>query len=61
MSDSNLLSDLKELARLSDDELNQISIAQLNLVCASGLRGSEDLDVESCIATLEQWADEVCH
>ncbi|MEQ9587244.1 MAG: hypothetical protein RJS97_04750 [Parvibaculaceae bacterium] len=61
MSDSNLLSDLGEFARLSDAELTQIPIEQLNLVCASGLRGSEDLDVESCLAKLEQWTDEVRH
>ncbi|MEO0530656.1 MAG: transglutaminase family protein [Planctomycetota bacterium] len=44
---------------MSVDELGRQDIALLNLRCAEGLPGSEDLDIEKCLATLDQWAAKV--
>jgi hypothetical protein len=43
----------------TDSELATQDIARVNLTCAIGLPGSEDLDFDACIATLEDWTDRV--
>lgn len=47
---------LDELLVLSPDQLEKVDIALINLLCAVGLRGSENLDVEECLRTLDAWA-----
>lgn len=47
---------LDELLALNPDQLEKVDIARINLLCAVGLRGSEHLDVERCIGTLDAWA-----
>ncbi|MDO9542939.1 MAG: hypothetical protein Q7J98_11550 [Kiritimatiellia bacterium] len=47
---------LDELLALSPDQLEKVDIALINLLCAVGLRGSENLDVEECLKTLDAWA-----
>jgi hypothetical protein len=44
---------------LSDEELGQVDIAEVNLACAAGLPGSEELDVSLCLKRLEEWTDRV--
>lgn len=34
-------------------------LAAINLVCAQGLRGAEDLDIPACLARLDFWARQV--
>ena len=41
--------DWKRLAQLSDEELGQYDIAEVNLACAAGLPGSEAMDVDFCL------------
>jgi hypothetical protein len=48
-----------DLLRLSDKELETVSIARMNLLCAKGLPGSETIDVDECLKTLSQWAEHV--
>lgn len=48
---------LAYLAGLSEDELAKYDIAWLNLVCAQGLNGSENLDIPACLAKLDEIAD----
>ncbi|NBC11701.1 MAG: hypothetical protein GVY24_08245 [Planctomycetes bacterium] len=48
-----------ELIRLSPDDLEHVDIARMNLLCATGLPGAEDLDVEHALATLDEWAKTV--
>ena len=46
----------EELIQLSDEEIENFDIARMNLLCAKGLPGSVDLDVEQCLEKLDQWA-----
>jgi hypothetical protein len=36
-----------------------VDIAEMNLLCATGLPGAENLDVKHCLAVLDQWASRV--
>ncbi len=48
---------LTKLLAMPSQELEQVDIAYMNLLCAKGLNGSEDLDVSQCLATLDKWAE----
>ncbi|MFO8014339.1 MAG: hypothetical protein R6X20_13660 [Phycisphaerae bacterium] len=50
---------LAQLLSNSPEELQGIDIGEMNLLCAEGLPGAEDLDVDRCLATLDRWADRV--
>lgn len=50
---------LDELLALNPDQLEKVDIARINLLCAVGLRGSESLDVDRCIRTLDAWASNI--
>ena len=43
----------------SPEELQGVDIAEMNLLCAAGLPGAEDLDVDRCLARLDDWAARV--
>jgi hypothetical protein len=47
---------LKELLQMTPDELDGVDIARINLLCAEGLPGSESLNIEQALATLDQWS-----
>jgi hypothetical protein len=47
---------LAELLALKPDALEGTDIALLNLLCAEGLPGAENLNVDGCLTTLDQWA-----
>lgn len=51
--------DYEHLCSLSDDELARCDIAELNLICAAGLPGSENLDIAACLHRLNQWTEYV--
>lgn len=46
----------QELVALPDDALGAVDIARANLLCAQGLPGAEKLNVETCLAALDRWA-----
>jgi Transglutaminase-like superfamily len=50
---------LGHLAEMSADDLSRYDIALLNLRCAEGLPGSEKLNLENCLQTLDMWAEQV--
>ena len=50
---------LDELLRLSAEELARCEIARMNLLCATGLPGAENLDVEESLDRLDSWAGQV--
>ena len=50
---------LKDLLALSPVKLDRVDIALMNLLCAQGLPGAEELNVDECLATLDQWARHV--
>jgi hypothetical protein len=45
-----------QLVALRSEELEGTDIALMNLLCAEGLPGAENLSVDECLATLHQWA-----
>ena len=45
-----------QLLTSSSTELSRLDIGRVNLLCAQGLKGSENLDVNSCLTTLDEWA-----
>ena len=48
---------LSELLALPPGELGRVDFARMNLLCAQGLPGSENLDIEACLSVLDKWAD----
>lgn len=48
-----------ELCALTPDELAHCDIALMNLLCAEGLRGAENLDLANCLAVLDDFARRV--
>lgn len=50
---------LAELLALPSEQLEKVDIARMNLLCAEGLRGSENLNIEDCIRTLDAWTHHV--
>jgi hypothetical protein len=53
------LPSLGDLAMMPSKQLEQQDLALLNLRCAEGLPGSEKLEVDECLATLDRWASRV--
>jgi hypothetical protein len=53
------VSSLATLLALPVEDLARMDIARMNLLCAQGLPGANDLDVNSCLATLDQIAARV--
>jgi len=47
---------LDELLNLPVDQLKQVDIARMNLLCAAALPGTDNLDVDHALAVLDQWA-----
>ncbi len=50
---------LKELLALKPAELEHCDIARMNLLCAEGLPGAENLNVDESLATLDFWAQHI--
>ena len=47
---------LAELLALPPEQLDRVDIAVIDLLCAEGLRGSEGLEVQQCLDTLDTWS-----
>jgi hypothetical protein len=58
---SRSLPPLKALVSFTDDQLARIDVALLNLVCACGLPGAEDIDLFALLSKLDDWSDEAKH
>ena len=50
---------LDALLAMAPDQLAQVDIAEMNLLCATGLPGAENLDIDKCLAKLDEWAARV--
>ena len=50
---------LNELLSMSPERLAKVDVAEMNLLCATGLPGAETLDIDKCMATLDRWAEKV--
>jgi len=51
--------DLSSLLVLEQEELADVDIARMNVLCAQGLPGAERIDVDACLATLDAMAQRV--
>jgi hypothetical protein len=49
---------LKELLALPAAQLERCDIGLVNLLCAEGLPGAEDLKVSECLKRLDGWAEQ---
>ena len=47
---------LEKLLAMTPEQLKDVDIAEMNLLCATGLPGAEKLDVAKCMARLDEWA-----
>ncbi len=56
-SKSSLPKSYAELTALPPDKIEQVDIALMNLLCAEGLPGAEKLNIDECLAVLDQWAE----
>lgn len=45
------------LLSLTEDQLQSLDLACVNLLCAQDLNGSEQLNISNTLKTLDQWAD----
>jgi hypothetical protein len=50
---------LAQLLSLPPEQLEKVDLARIDLLLAEGLPSSENLDVEQCLKTLDEWASEV--
>jgi hypothetical protein len=48
-----------DLLAMSPDELAKVDIALMNLLCAKGLPGAENLDISGTLKKLDEWAAKV--
>ncbi len=49
----------QELCRLDESIQNRFFIAVTNLLCATGLPGAAEINIDSCLQVIDQWADAV--
>jgi hypothetical protein len=50
---------LRQLVANAPEVLWRYDVAEMNLLCATGLPRSEHLDITECLATLDKWANRV--
>ncbi len=48
---------MQRFHELSSNELAALDIAEVNLECATGLHGSENLDIPAALSRLNEWTD----
>ena len=50
---------LDDLLQMTPEQLASVDIAELNLLCATGLPGGENIDISRCLRKLDEWATKV--
>ena len=58
-SKSRLPKTYAELILFPADKLQQVDIGLMNLLCAEGLQGAEDINIQESLTVLDQWAEMV--
>jgi len=48
-----------QFSSMTAEQLDSADIAAMNLACAAGLAGTSDLDVQECLAKLDEWTNQV--
>jgi hypothetical protein len=59
ISSSPKIRTLYQLLALSPEELKNVDIGLMNLLCAEGLPGAENLNIDEYLAKLDYWAERV--
>lgn len=49
----------EELVAVKPEDLPKVDTARMNLLCANGLPGAENMDLAGCLATLDRYTDVV--
>ena len=50
---------LSELLALSPEEMARVDVARKNLLCSTGLPGAQHLDIDGCLAKIDEWTERV--
>jgi len=50
-----------DLLAMTPDQLAKVDVALMNLLCAKGLPGAEDLDIPAALKKLDEWSAKVKH
>ena len=50
---------LDELLAMTAEQLAEVGIAEMNMLCATDLPGAGELDIDGCLARLDEWAAKV--
>jgi hypothetical protein len=50
---------LDDVLAIPADDLHRCDLARINLICATGLPGTETLDIDQCIRTIDKWTNRV--
>ncbi len=50
---------LDDLLKMTPEQLAKLDLAEMNLLCATGLPGAEDLHIDQCLTRLDEWAQRV--
>jgi len=51
------IENIPQLLALNPEEIEKVDIALMNLICAKGLKGTENIDIEKCLSTIDKWAE----
>jgi len=51
------INSIPKLLALSPEEIEKVDIALMNLICAKGLKRTDDIDTEKCLSTIDNWAE----
>ena len=52
---------LDDLLKMTPEQLAKVDLAEMDLLCATGLPGAGNLDVQHCLARLDEWANKVAY
>ena len=50
---------LDDLLKMTPADLAKVDLAEMNLLCATGLPGAENLNLDRCLTRLDEWAQRV--
>ena len=50
---------LDGLLKMTPEQLAEVDVAEMNLLCATGLPGADRLNIGRCLARLDKWAQQV--
>lgn len=58
-SEGSVMATFGDLLDTPPEDIGQYDLTVMNLLCARGLPGAEDLNISECLKTLNSWAEEI--